>query len=137
MPEKFRFYLRLTRMDRPIGWLLLLWPTLWALWIAGDGSPQLNIVAVFVIGTIVMRAAGCIVNDYLDRDLDRHVARTRQRPLVTGEVSPREAAILFVGLIIIALALVLTLMPTLILTLILTFVLTFVLTLILTLTLIF
>ena len=109
MPEKLRLYLSLTRMDRPIGWLLLLWPTLWAVWIAGEGSPQPSIVAVFVTGTIVMRAAGCIVNDYLDRDFDRHVLRTRQRPLVTGEVSSREAAALFLGLIGIAFALVLTL----------------------------
>ncbi len=109
MPEKLRLYLRLTRMDRPIGWLLLLWPTLWALWIAGEGSPQLNILVVFVTGTVVMRAAGCIVNVYLDRNFDRHIARTRQRPLATGEVSPREAAVLFLGLIIIAFALVLTL----------------------------
>jgi 4-hydroxybenzoate polyprenyltransferase len=109
MPEKLHLYLRLTRMDRPIGWLLLLWPTLWALWIAGEGSPQLNIVVVFVTGTVVMRAAGCIVNDYLDRNFDRHIARTRQRPLATGEVSLREAAVLFLGLITIAFALVLTL----------------------------
>jgi 4-hydroxybenzoate polyprenyltransferase len=109
MPKKLRLYLHLTRMNRPIGWLLLLWPTLWALWIAGEGSPQLSIVAVFVTGTIVMRAAGCIVNDYLDRDFDRNVVRTRYRPLATGEVSPSEAAILFLGLIVIALALVLTL----------------------------
>jgi 4-hydroxybenzoate polyprenyltransferase len=96
-------------MDRPIGSLLLLWPTLWGVWIAGEGSPPLVVVAIFVAGVIVMRAAGCIVNDYLDRDLDRHVARTRNRPFVTGEVSGREGAILFGVLITIALVLVLTL----------------------------
>jgi len=74
MFDKLGLYIRLTRMDRPIGWLLLLWPTLWGVWIAGEGSPRPVVVAIFVAGVIVMRAAGCIVNDYLDRDLDRHVA---------------------------------------------------------------
>jgi 4-hydroxybenzoate polyprenyltransferase len=96
-------------MDRPIGWLLLLWPTLWGVWIAGEGSPRPVVVAIFVAGVIVMRAAGCIVNDYLDRDLDRHVARTRNRPFATGEISGREGATLFAVLITIALGLVLTL----------------------------
>ena len=109
MFDRLGLYLRLTRMDRPIGWLLLLWPTLWGVWIAGEGSPRPVVVAIFVAGVIVMRAAGCIVNDYLDRDLDRHVARTRNRPFATGEVSGREGATLFAVLIAIALVLVLTL----------------------------
>jgi 4-hydroxybenzoate polyprenyltransferase len=109
MFDKLGLYLRLTRMDRPIGWLLLLWPTLWGVWIAGEGSPRPVVVAIFIAGVIVMRAAGCIVNDYLDRDLDRHVARTRNRPFATGEISGREGAILFAVLITIALGLVLTL----------------------------
>ena len=92
MSDRLGLYLRLTRMDRPIGWLLLLWPTLWGVWIAGEGSPRPMIVTIFIAGVIVMRAAGCIVNDYLDRDFDRNVTRTRNRPLATGEVSGREAA---------------------------------------------
>ena len=109
MFDKLGLYIRLTRMDRPIGSLLLLWPTLWGVWIAGEGSPRPVVVAIFVAGVIVMRAAGCIVNDYLDRDLDRHVARTRNRPFATGEISGREGATLFAVLITIALVLVLTL----------------------------
>ena len=109
MSDRLGLYLRLTRMDRPIGWLLLLWPTLWGVWIAGEGSPRPMIVTIFIAGVIVMRAAGCIVNDYLDRDFDRNVTRTRNRPLATGEVSGREAAALFAILIAIALGLVLTL----------------------------
>ena len=109
MSDRLGLYLRLTRMDRPIGWLLLLWPTLWGVWIAGEGSPRPKNVTIFTAGVIVMRAAGCIVNDYLDRDFDRNVTRTRNRPLATGEVSGREAAALFAILIAIALGLVLTL----------------------------
>ena len=109
MSDRLGLYLRLTRMDSPIGWLLLLWPTLWGVWIAGEGSPRPMIVTIFIAGVIVMRAAGCIVNDYLDRDFDRNVTRTRNRPLATGEVSGREAAALFAILIAIALGLVLTL----------------------------
>ena len=109
MSDRLGLYLRLIRMDRPIGWLLLLWPTLWGVWVAGEGSPRPMIVTIFIAGVIVMRAAGCIVNDYLDRDFDRNVTRTRNRPLATGEVSGREAAALFAILIAIALGLVLTL----------------------------
>ena len=109
MSDRLGLYLRLIRMDRPIGSLLLLWPTLWGVWIAGEGSPRPMIVTIFIAGVIVMRAAGCIVNDYLDRDFDRNVTRTRNRPLATGEVSGREAAALFAILIAIALGLVLTL----------------------------
>ena len=109
MFDRLGLYLRLTRMDRPIGCLRLVWPTLWGVWIAGEGSPRPMVVAIFIVGVIVMRAAGCIVNDYMDRDLDRHIARTRNRPFATGEVSGREGAILFAVLIMIALGLVLTL----------------------------
>ena len=79
-----REYWRLTRFDRPIGILLLLWPTLWALWIAGDGRPDAGVVAVFVAGVVLMRAAGCAVNDFADRDFDPHVQRTRTRPLAAA-----------------------------------------------------
>ena len=102
-------YGRLMRLHRPIGSLLLLWPTLWALWLATDGRPTPYIVLVFALGVFVMRSAGCVINDYADRDLDLHVARTKDRPLATGQVSPREALYLFTTLCLIAFALVLTL----------------------------
>ena len=107
--EKLSAYWRLMRMDRPIGTLLLLWPTLWALWLAADGQPTLPIVLVFVLGVIVMRAAGCVINDYADRKVDGHVKRTASRPLPSGLIKPKEARWLFVGLIFVALLLVLTL----------------------------
>jgi len=84
-------YERLIRLDRPIGALLLLWPTLWAVWLAADGRPQLDIVIIFVVGTLLMRSAGCALNDYADRRFDPHVERTRTRPLAAGEIQPREA----------------------------------------------
>lgn len=102
-------YSQLTRFGRPIGSLLLLWPTLWALWIAGQGSPDPYIVVVFFVGVFVMRAAGCVINDYADREIDGHVKRTRHRPLATGTVTEREALVLFVVLGLAAFALVLTL----------------------------
>ncbi|MEE8093010.1 MAG: 4-hydroxybenzoate octaprenyltransferase [Gammaproteobacteria bacterium] len=102
-------YARLARLDRPIGIWLLLWPTLWALWIAADGTPDISILFVFVLGTIVLRSAGCIINDYADRHIDPHVKRTRNRPLATGEVSVNEALIVFAALMLIGLGLVLTL----------------------------
>ncbi len=102
-------YARLMRLDRPIGTWLLLWPTLWALWIAGDGRPDPQIFLVFVLGVIVMRSAGCVINDFADRKLDPHVARTRDRPLATGEVAPAEALVLFLALSLLAIALLLTL----------------------------
>ena len=80
--------LQLIRFDRPIGTLLLLWPTLWALWIAAEGVPDAGLLAIFIVGTFLMRSAGCIVNDLADRHLDGAVARTRERPLVTGAVTP-------------------------------------------------
>ncbi|MBJ7575569.1 4-hydroxybenzoate octaprenyltransferase [Luteimonas sp. MC1828] len=101
-------YWRLMRADRPIGWLLLLWPTWWALWIAAEGVPPLWTLFVFSAGVWLTRAAGCVVNDYADRWLDPHVERTRERPMATGAVSGREALALFVVLMLIAFALVLT-----------------------------
>lgn len=98
-------YWRLMRFHRPIGIWLLLWPTLWALWFAADGPPPLHVFVVFVIGTVLMRAAGCVINDLADRDFDPHVARTRDRPIAAGLVSPREAIALFVVLGLVALAL--------------------------------
>jgi 4-hydroxybenzoate polyprenyltransferase len=91
LPGKLAAYARLTRMDKPIGTLLLLWPTLTALWIAADGKPSGYLIFVFIAGTFLMRSAGCAVNDYADREFDGHVARTKNRPMVTGEVSAKEA----------------------------------------------
>lgn len=102
---KLGAYARLMRIDRPIGTLLLLWPTLWAVWIAGRGWPPGDIVAIFVVGTFLMRSAGCVINDYADRGLDPHVQRTAARPLATGEVTPREALAVFVALCLAALSL--------------------------------
>lgn len=96
------------RLNRPIGTLLLLWPTLWALWIAGAGRPDPKVVVVFVLGVFLMRSAGCVINDYADRHVDPHVARTKARPLAAGKVAPREALWLFAILGLLAFALVLT-----------------------------
>lgn len=106
-PEKLKLYWQLTRFHKPIGILLLLWPTLWALWIAGAGQPSWSVVLVFVLGVTLMRAAGCVINDYADRDIDPHVERTRNRPLANGSVKPNEALALFGGLIALAFLLVL------------------------------
>ena len=86
MRKRWVHYWRLARLDRPVGWLLLLWPTLWALWIAGEGRPEQRIFIIFVLGTVILRSAGCIINDYADRKIDPHIKRTRDRPLATGEV---------------------------------------------------
>ena len=102
-------YARLMRFDKPIGIFLLLWPTLWALFIAGQGQPDHTILVIFVLGVILMRSAGCVINDYADRDIDSHVSRTSNRPLATGRVSTREAKILFLVLCLLALLLVLQL----------------------------
>jgi len=102
-------YLRLLRLDKPIGTLLLLWPTLWGLWMAADGHPDPVIVLIFVLGTFLMRSAGCAINDWADRDFDGHVARTQHRPLVSGEIPPRHALWLAAGLAIIAFILLLPL----------------------------
>ena len=104
--KKFLAYVRLIRFDRPIGTLLLLWPTLWALWIAGGGKPDAVSVAVFLLGGVLMRSAGCIINDYADRHVDPHVKRTATRPLATGEITPREALTLFSILSLTALGIV-------------------------------
>lgn len=102
MLEKFLIYLRLMRLDKPIGIFLLLWPTLWALWFAAGGPPTWHVLWVFVGGTILMRSAGCAINDYADRDFDPQVARTRGRPLVSGQIAPDEALRLFVAIGLIA-----------------------------------
>lgn len=100
-------FLQLMRLDRPIGTWLLMWPTLWALWIAAEGVPGRNVLLIFIAGVYVMRAAGCVVNDYADRDFDGHVKRTKHRPLATGRISETEAQLLFVGLVAVAFILVL------------------------------
>ena len=102
-------YVRLMRLDRPIGIWLLLWPTLWAVWIAGKGKPKPEIFIIFVIGTVLMRSAGCAINDYADRSFDPHVARTKNRPLAAGRISTLEALVLFAILSLIALVLALQL----------------------------
>ena len=107
--NKLLAFHRLMRTDKPIGALLLLWPTLWALWVATPGMPQLWILAVFVAGVWLMRAAGCVVNDYADRKFDGHVKRTANRPLPSGAVTEKEARTLFVVLVLLAFLLVLTL----------------------------
>ncbi|WP_028081703.1 4-hydroxybenzoate octaprenyltransferase [Solimonas soli] len=107
--DKLADWWRLTRMHRPIGIYLLLWPTLWALWFAARGLPPLRVLLVFVLGTVLMRAAGCAINDYADRDFDPHVSRTKDRPLAAGRVSGREAVAIFVLLSLLAFALLLSL----------------------------
>ncbi len=102
-------YARLLRLHAPIGIWLLMWPTLWALWLAGEGRPDPQVFGVFVLGVILMRSAGCAINDFADRRVDPYVSRTRARPLAAGEVSAAEALVLFAGLSLIALGLVLTL----------------------------
>jgi 4-hydroxybenzoate polyprenyltransferase len=102
-------YLRLLRLDKPIGILLLLWPTLWGLWFAAGGVPPLPVLLIFTAGVVLMRSAGCAVNDYADRDFDAHVERTSARPLATGEVSSREALLLAGGLSLLAFLLILPL----------------------------
>ncbi len=109
MKRRLYQYALLMRLNRPIGILLLLWPTLWALWIAGDGKPDVLVTLVFVAGVVLMRSAGCVINDYADRNIDPHVQRTAERPLAAGRVSPREALILFALLGLVAFGLVLLL----------------------------
>ena len=109
--DKLPHYIRLMRIDKPIGTLLLLWPTLWALWLAAEGWPPLHILAIFTIGTFLMRSAGCVINDYADRDFDGHVERTKNRPLATKSVSPREALLLAAGLSLLSFVLILPLDP--------------------------
>src|SRR6185295_3062050 len=107
--QHYSRYVRLMRLDKPIGIWLLLWPTLWALWIASAGHADQKVFIVLVLGTIVMRSAGCVINDLVDRKVDPLVARTANRPLATGEVAAAEALLLFAALMLIALGLVLTL----------------------------
>ena len=111
LPPRLALYARLMRIDKPIGTLLLLWPTLWALWIAADGWPPLHVLVIFTLGTFLMRSAGCVINDYADRDFDGHVERTRSRPLATKSVSTREALLLAAGLSLVAFVLILPLKP--------------------------
>jgi 4-hydroxybenzoate polyprenyltransferase len=107
--EKLRLYAQLIRFEKPIGTWLLLWPALWALAIAGNGSPDGWVLFVFVSGVFLMRSCGCAINDYADRDIDLHVARTRERPLTSGKIKPREALAVFAALGLISFLLVLTL----------------------------
>ena len=108
MRNKVGLYLALIRWDRPAGWLLLLWPTLSALWIASHGFPGWHLVAVFTLGTFLMRSAGCCLNDVADRDFDRHVKRTAQRPVTSGKLSSQQALTLGAVLVLLAFGLVLT-----------------------------
>ena len=107
MQVKWNALWRLMRFDRPIGILLLLWPTLWALWIAGEGSPSTKNILIFCTGVVLMRAAGCIMNDVADRDFDPHVERTRYRPLASGELTVRQALLTFFTVMLLAFGLVL------------------------------
>ncbi len=107
-PSRLKLYLQLIRWDRPAGWLLLLWPTLSALWLAAGGFPGWHLLLVFVLGTVLMRSAGCCINDVADRDFDRHVKRTADRPVTRGAVSVKEALVLGAVLALAAFALVLT-----------------------------
>lgn len=107
--ERLGLYAQLMRLNRPIGIFLLLWPALWGLWFAAGGWPDAHILTVFVLGVLLMRSAGCVINDYADREFDPHVERTRNRPIASGRVSPREALALFVLLGLAAFLLVLTL----------------------------
>lgn len=109
LTQRLNAYYRLVRLDRPIGTMLLLWPTLWGLWVAADGVPPWDILAIFVLGTILMRAAGCAINDFADRKIDPHVKRTDQRPLAAGEIQAWEALAVFVVLSLLALGLALQL----------------------------
>lgn len=113
--ERLGFYIALTRLNRPIGIYLLLWPTWWALWLAAGGVPDWRLMVIFTLGVVVMRSAGCAINDYADRHVDGHVARTKNRPLAAGLIHPREAIGVFVFLSLIGLMLVLQLNTTTIL----------------------
>lgn len=103
--SQLRNYAKLMRLDKPIGIWLLLWPTLWALWLAGDGAPDQGLFVIFVLGVVVMRSAGCVLNDYADRKIDPYVERTRSRPIASGAVAPLEALTLFAALALIAVGL--------------------------------
>jgi 4-hydroxybenzoate polyprenyltransferase len=107
--ERLSLYMQLTRLNRPIGILLLLWPTLWGVWIAGAGLPAWHIVLIFTLGTVLMRSAGCAINDFADRHIDRHVKRTSERPVTSGRITPREALWLAAALSVLSLLLILPL----------------------------
>ena len=109
MPSKLQAYIDLTRINRPVGIYLVLWPTLWALWLAAEGIPDFWILAVFIAGAVLMRSAGCVINDYADRHFDGHVARTCCRPLATGALTEKQALMFFAVLCLFAFGLVLTL----------------------------
>ncbi|MGB5688961.1 MAG: 4-hydroxybenzoate octaprenyltransferase [Woeseiaceae bacterium] len=109
--SQLRNYGKLMRVDKPIGFWLLLWPTLWALWLAGEGAPDQGLFVIFVIGVFIMRSAGCVLNDFVDRKIDPYIERTRTRPLATGAVAPLEALTLFVALGLIAIGLASMLNP--------------------------
>jgi len=109
--ERLSLYFQLLRLHRPIGILLLLWPTLWGVWIAAEGRPLWLVVLIFTLGTVLMRSAGCAINDYADRHIDKHVKRTQDRPLTSGRVSERETIWLAVGLALLAFVLILPLHP--------------------------
>lgn len=107
--NRLQLYMRLVRLDKPIGTLLLLWPTLIALWLASGGVPEWHLLVIFTLGTFLMRSAGCAINDYADRDFDRFVKRTVERPLTSGQIAPREAVIVAAVLALVAFALILPL----------------------------
>ncbi|MBI4807659.1 MAG: 4-hydroxybenzoate octaprenyltransferase [Nitrosomonadales bacterium] len=109
--ERLSLYIQLTRLHRPIGILLLLWPTLWAVWIASEGHPSWLILFIFTLGTVLMRSSGCAVNDYADRHIDKHVKRTQDRPLTSGKISEREALWVAIVLALVSFALILPLNP--------------------------
>ena len=109
LAKRLMLYIQLTRLHRPIGILLLLWPTLWGVWIAGNGYPAWHIVLIFLLGTALMRSAGCAINDYADRHIDKHVTRTRERPITSGSIAPGEALLLAAALALAAFLLILPL----------------------------
>ncbi len=104
--NRLQQYFRLIRLDKPIGILLLLWPTLWALWMASNGKPDWTLVAIFTLGTVLMRSAGCAINDYADRDFDKYVQRTVDRPVTSGKIKPYEAVLVALVLALISFALI-------------------------------
>lgn len=104
--NRLQLYFRLIRLDKPIGILLLLWPTLWALWLASNGKPDWTLVAIFTLGTILMRSAGCAINDYADRDFDKYVERTVARPVTSGKIKPYEAVLVALVLALVSFALI-------------------------------
>lgn len=109
MADRIQTYVQLMRLDKPIGILLLLWPMLWGLWFAAEGQPDWHILIIFVAGTVLMRSAGCVINDYADRDFDPHVERTKNRPMASGRVNSKEALLLAGGLSLVAFLLILPL----------------------------